>query len=163
MTKILSIVILLFSFVSCNKKKEKVNFTSTIEKTDDNIILDLPDTIFVNQVIRDTIYYKSPLDTIKLSEKDNRYIFFYATTDSVKYESVEQIKKTKHRSFIEKTKGVIPFSVQFEKIGDNYFTGIVKDQVLLPNYYKDGKARIITHESVVTVRVWVRPILKSRL
>lgn len=153
------IVVLLFS--SCGEKK-KIELPINIEEDNQSIILDLPKDIYVNEIINDTLYYKSPLDTIKLSQKDERYVFFYMATDTIKHESVKNIKKIKHHAFLEKEKGVIPFKFSFERTGDNYFSGVIKDQVILDNY-QDGKARIITHESVVTVRVWVKQHEKQRM
>jgi len=153
MIRILSFIFLVLIVTSCNKKNE--NKKSVIQNITNDIVLDLPDNIFINEIVNDTVYYSSPLDTINLTDKDKRFTIFYVSTDTINYSNIKEIVSGKHEMFIEKEKGIIPFAFKFEKLGDNYFTGIIEDQVILDNY-QNGKARIITHESVVTVKVWIK-------
>ena len=161
MIKILNFIIIVL-FISCNREPKK-NKHIDIEKPDNtDVILNLPDNIYMNEIIQDTVYYKSPLDTISLSKNDKRFIIFYTTIDTIKYKSVKEIESREHQMFIEKEKGIIPFSIEFDRPGDNYFTGIIEDQIILDNF-QDGKSRIITHENVVTVRLWVKEPKKQTM
>ncbi|RZS93142.1 hypothetical protein [Aquimarina brevivitae] len=160
MMKFNNLIFVLF-LISCTNVTNKNNYPN-VQENDENITLNLPNAIFINEKIKDTIYYKSPLDTINISDIEERFIIFYTATDTMKFKNVKEIESTQHQMFIEEEKGMIPFTIKFDRLGDNYFTGIIEDQVILENL-KNGKARIITNESVVTVKVRVKERKKQKI
>ncbi len=126
-----------------NNQKKEMNFYN------------FPKQVYLGELIEGVINYDSDLDTIQLSKKDNRFIFLYMASDTIEYNNINDIKSIKHKAFIGE-EGVIKFKFKFERIGFNYLTCIIKDQVILDNYYEDGKARIITNETKLVYEIDVK-------
>lgn len=79
------------------------------------------------------------------------------TTDTVGYDRLKSIESSENYRAFFKEKGAnsIPFEYSFTTLGDNFFSGIIVNEVILENYYENGKGRIITHEVKLLVKVKV--------
>lgn len=141
--------------LSC--KNESALSVNSENLDNDSLQVEFPNTLPVNQTFKGEIQYFSPLDSIKLSENANRFTFLYISTDTVGYEKLESIESSEnYRAFFKENRdNFIPFEYSFTTLGDNFFSGIIVDEVILENYYGNGKGRIITHEVKLLVKVKV--------
>jgi len=152
------VIIFTFLLISCVNKKgdEKVEKEIYNSNRISNNLISLPDTVFINKIYKKKLVYSSKLDTIKLSEKDNRFIILYLTTQDGIYNEVESIEKVKHNEFTtNENSNLIPFEFTFTKYGIHHFSGIIEDMVVLDNYYHDGKSRVITYLTTIEKEVFV--------
>ena len=157
-------ILLILLFFACKSKEDKSSEHSlSNEQNSDSLKVVLPKVVILNEVVKGEIKFKSHLDSLSLSDKDKRFTILYVVTDTIEYETISEIEKREHQIFIEKEKGIIPFNCSFSSLGDNYFTGIIEDQVILDNYSGDGKARILTNETRIIVKVNVKSTTTSRL
>ena len=145
MKYLITIVSLSVLFLSCNKKvqsdtEQKKEFKTIVE------FRDMPDSLILNKTYYSRLYYKSVLDSIKLRKNDNRYIFLYVTTEEGTFKEVEEIKQVEHRIFLlNDSINTFEFEFEIKNTRFNTIKAIIEDMVILDNYYKDGKARIITN------------------
>jgi len=153
MNKIIIIIILSVCF-SCKKNSYQL-------KDESKVKLSLSDNIIQGDSINGSVSFKLNLDTIKLSEKDKRFTILYLLIDDVEASDIIDIKSKKHTMFIEKDKGKIDFNCVFKKLGDNYFTGIIEDEVFLSNYNNTGKTRIISNYTKIVKKVYVNKVKVS--
>ncbi len=160
---ILILVLTLFSILSCKKGRGNTVLGDKIQKTDTiykkevvgSYQLKFPDTVLINDISVGEINYSSVLDTIKLSPKDKRYIFFYVTTGK-KLFNLDSLKKVSLDTFVSLESNIIPFKIKFTQKGNNYINGFIEDEAYIANFYNDGKTRVITHQINVTKKVYVK-------
>ncbi len=131
-------------------------YTDGDEKNDiSRTLLRFNTNSIVNQPRYGEIIYKSELDSIKLSEEDERTIAFHFG----KFKNVRTIPelegKTTEAYGISKNENVIPFWVTFEEEGEFILDGFVEDIVFLKNYNTSGDARMITNQTKISKKVTV--------
>jgi len=160
MKKILIAIIIVTLIFSCKKEAKKVVIK---DKKDVKITLIFPDTVYINEVYSGKIDYKNCLDTITTSFNDVKKARFleyaYLITKDKNY-SKEQLKTIVKDTFVAETNRIIPlYNIKFDKLGLNYFDGIIKDEVIIANggKNKNGKlmTRIISDEIRLTRGVYV--------
>ncbi len=147
-------------FFSC-KKEIKSNNLVKINYRDTKLIF--PDTVYVNESNDGRIEYKNDLDTITTKFDDLKklrflYYEYYLTKEPI--EDNKEIRKMVTDTFVAETNRLIPlYGIKFDKLGVNYFNGIITDEVIIANggVLKDGSKgdRIITNEIRLTRAVYV--------
>ncbi|NRS90007.1 hypothetical protein HNQ02_002942 [Flavobacterium sp. 7E] len=142
--------------------KEEVRQEKTYNNNDQAVLV-FPDTVYINEEYNGKIEYKSDLDTITTGFDDvkkARFLFYsFLTTDNKNYGD-EHLKKIVKDTFVAETHRVIPlYKIKFDKLGLNYFDGIITDEVMIENGMKnkmgESKTRIITHQTRLTRGVYV--------
>ncbi|MCC9065951.1 hypothetical protein [Flavobacterium piscisymbiosum] len=147
------------ALLSCKKDVNQENNT----KNNDEAVLVFPDTVYINEKYDGKIDYKSDLDTItkKFNDvKKARFIFYSFLRTYDKNYDVEYLKRIVKDTFVAETNKMIPlYNIKFDKLGLNFFDGIITDEVIIENgaIDKNGEsmARIITHETRLTRGVYV--------
>ncbi|NRT13757.1 hypothetical protein HNP99_000082 [Flavobacterium sp. 28A] len=133
------------------------------KKRYDQAVLIFPDTVFVNEKYDGKIEYKSDLDTITTvfdDVKKARFMYYsFLTTNDKNYE-VEYLKTIVTDTFVAISNKEIPlYNIKFNRLGLNYFDGIITDEVMIENGGKDKNGglntRVITHETRLTRGVYV--------
>ncbi|MDQ6528090.1 hypothetical protein [Flavobacterium sp. LHD-85] len=158
MKKIVAIVILIVSLISC---KKEVNSKKAYAK----FSIDFPDTVVVNKYYEGRIIYKSNLDTITVilnevdSKKSRMLEYAFAKTKIINQDE-EALKRIIADTMYSKSNLSIPLFLKFNKLGVNYIDGIIKDEVWIDtieikNKKKEKKMRIITNEFRATKKVVV--------
>ncbi len=156
--KINRFIIICLIIISCsNRGGEKKVKDIAKELASENIfnIQNFPDTVLLDKVYMGKMNYTSELDTINLLEGEERFIFFYITTQDGDFHDIEEIEKVEHEVFKVGENKVINFQFKFKKKGINYFTGIIQDMILLNDTDNDGESRIITHLTEINKEVFV--------
>lgn len=158
-TIILNLFIIIF-FFSC-KEEIKTNHISKINYRDTKLIF--PDTVYVNESNDGRIEYKNDLDTITTKFDDLErlrflYYEYYLTKEPI--EDNKEIRKMVTDTFVAESNRLIPlYDIKFNKLGLNYFNGIITDEVIIAKggILKDGSKgdRIITNEIRLTQAVYV--------
>jgi hypothetical protein len=115
-----------------------------------------PDTILIDAVYEGKINYTSELDTIQLSEEDNRFIFLFISTEKGEFNTVESIKKVKHVAFTSNKENEIYYTLKFDKDGLNYINCIIEDMVILNSFTNDGKSRVLTKLTLINKEILVK-------
>jgi hypothetical protein len=158
-SKILVINLLIILF-SC--KKEGGTSEKKIKK-EEKITLVFPDTVYINEAYDGKIDYINDLDTITTSFDDlqkSRYIYYsYTKTKNISYVD-NYLKKIRTDTCGARNNRLIPlYNIKFDKLGLNYFDGIITDEVMIENGAKGKKGepmtRIITDEIRLTRGVYV--------
>lgn len=160
MKKILILIITLVVFISC--KKQEVEAVKEIKKNDEATLI-FPDTVYINEGYDGKIEYKSDLDTITTSLDDvkkYRYIEYYFLTTNDKNYTDKHLKTiVKDTAYADNNRLIPLLYIKFDKLGLNYFDGIITDEVSIINGAKGKKGepmtRIITHETRLTRGVYV--------
>lgn len=146
---IFSILIL----TSCKEaKKESIEI---MESNEDILLFEFPDTVKLNQNNFGKIQYNLDIDSIDISEIDERYILFYLTNkkEEINLKSIEDIE---HKIFIDTIgDGTFRFDIDFTKNGKNLLNGLIEDKIFLKTPTNDGKIRIITKETKISKDVYV--------
>lgn len=158
MKKILISVLIISLLFSCKKEKQ----VKEIRKNE-KITLIFPDTVYIDESYDGKIDYQNCLDTITTSFDDlqkNRYIYYaYTKTKNISYPD-NYLKNIKTDTCGARNNRLIPlYNIKFDKLGLNYFDGIITDEVMIENGAKGKKGepltRIITHEIRLTRGVYV--------
>lgn len=158
MKYIFSLIIFLL-LISCKKEERKIELKTEFKK----IKLIFPDTVYINEIYDGKINYINDLDTITTSFDDlqkDRYVYYaFTKTKNINYNDAN-LKKIKTDTLGARNNRLIPlYNISFNKLGLNYFDGIITDEVRIQNGSKDknGKpiTRIITNEIRLTRGVYV--------
>ncbi|RNL83109.1 hypothetical protein ED312_15715 [Sinomicrobium pectinilyticum] len=159
------LVVFLLGVASCNRKSHHKNTVDTaeqeIEKTEEFVIVDFPDTVTVGQgLIQGKLWYNlvSRLDTIRPSNIDKRYVFLHIAIDPKEdFISLEEIKKTEHFIYEDTLgHGYFSFEAVFTKPGNNLLNGVVEDIIIQKGKDKDGNVRMRTNETLISKNVFVK-------
>ena len=130
---------LIMLLMSCRENISTKNDVDVSSDTNSSVIetrysFNFPDTVIVGQIYKGTIKYISPLDTIKLKERDRRYLWFYAR-GNVDMITLKELFKVEHDTFVSIGSGIIPVNnIVFNKKGENYINGYIEDQVVIEGY-----------------------------
>ncbi len=144
--RLLVIFISMTIFVSCfdskiNNKSESVSNTNAnnlIYSSYSKLEIDFPEKPEVNTIEHGQIEFNSDLDTFNISNNIIREKILYIGKFNKRY-SLEELKKKKLDSFILiNQKKPVYFKMIFNKEGEFYLGGYLKDNVILKNYYNDG-------------------------
>lgn len=165
--KVLVITLLAILF-SC--KKEDPKQVKEVKKKEE-ITLVFPDTVYINEGYDGKIDYKNNLDTlttkIRKLQKNTRFLeYAFLLTKNINYTD-EHLKTIAKDTFVAETHRLIPlYNIKFDKLGLNYFDGIITDEVMIENGAKGKKGepmtRIITNEIRLTRGVYVIERPKKR-
>ncbi|MBA4153160.1 hypothetical protein [Flavobacterium sp.] len=158
MTKNILFSICIIFCISCRKEVE-VNQKSAYQ----DIKFIFPDTVYVNESYNGQISFKSDFDTITTSLSDYQKARFLEYSFWLTKKPIEDNKLLKEMvtdTFVAETNRVIPlYDIKFDKLGVNYFNGIIKDEIIIAKggILKDGSKgdRIITNEIRLTRAVYV--------
>jgi hypothetical protein len=157
---ILYLIIAFFIF-SC-KENNVVNKLDKINYNETRIIF--PDTVFLNESNNGWIHYKNDLDTLTIKFNDLeklRFLYFEYFLTNNPSDNNNEIRKMITDTFVAKNNRIIPlYDIKFDKLGINYFNGIITDEVIIANggVLKNGKKgdRIITNEIRLIHPVYVK-------
>lgn len=157
---ILYLIIVFFIF-SC-KENNVVNKLDKINYNETRIIF--PDTVFLNESNNGWIHYKNDLDTLTIKFNDLeklRFLYFEYFLTNNPSDNNNEIRKMITDTFVAKNNRIIPlYDIKFDKLGINYFNGIITDEVIIANggVLKNGKKgdRIITNEIRLIHPVYVK-------
>jgi hypothetical protein len=146
-------------FLSCTKKDEVSQKSAYLD-----IKFVFPDTVYVNKSYDGYISLRSDLDTITTSLNDYQKARFLEYSFWLTKKPIEDNKLLKEMvtdTFVAETNKLIPlYDIKFDKIGVNYFNGILKDEIIIAKggILKDGSKgdRIITNELRLTRAVYVK-------
>ena len=160
MKKTLIFIITLILFISC--KKEDAKPVKKVKKKEE-ITLIFPDMVYINEGYDGKIDYKNRFDTITAifdDVKKARFLEYAFLITKDKNYSMDYLKTIVKDTFVTKDNRMIPlYNIKFDKLGLNYFDGIITDEVMIENggKLKDGKqgTRIITDEIRLTRGVYV--------
>ena len=160
MKRIIISIIVLTLLVSC--KKQEVEAVKERNKNDEATLI-FPDTVYINEGYDGKIEYKSDLDTITTSLDDvkkYRYIEYYFLITKDKNYTDKHLKTiVKDTAYADSNRRIPLLYIKFDKLGLNYFDGIITDEVSVINGSKGKKGepmtRIITHETRLTRGVYV--------
>jgi hypothetical protein len=158
MTKNIVFSIFIIFFISCRKKDEVSQKSAYLA-----IKFIFPDTVYVNKSYDGQISFRSDLDTITTSLSDYQKARFLEYSFWLTKKPIEDIKLLKEMvtdTFVAETNRLIPlYDIKFDKLGVQYFNGIIKDEIIIANggILKDGSKgdRIITNELRLTRAVYV--------
>lgn len=157
---ILYIIIVFFIF-SC-KENNVVNKLDKINYNETRIIF--PDTVYLNESNNGWIHYKNDLDTLTTKFNDLeklRFLYFEYFLTNIPSDNNNEIRKMITDTFVAKNNRIIPlYDIKFDKLGINYFNGIITDEVIIANggVLKNGKKgdRILTNEIRLIHPVYVK-------
>ena len=163
------LIVFLTAILLFSCKKENVKPVGNLEMKEE-ITLTFPDTVFINEGYDGKINYKNLLDTVTNSLEDikrYRYIEYYFLTTKDKNYNIEHLKTiVKDTAFADDNRTIPLLYIKFNKLGLNYFDGIIADEVSIIDggKLKNGKlgTRIIRDEIRLTRGVYVieRPAKK---
>lgn len=146
---------LFLSLISCGNKQNEISNNYLHKKEQPLIYFEFNDTVKVNQESLGKLRYNLELDSIQLSDIEERYLFFYLTTEKESL-TIEEIKKHKHTMFIDTIgDGTIHFNHNFKKMGNIVLYGIIEDIIIFKTPEADGKIRIKTKETSISKDVYV--------
>ena len=160
MKKLLILTLTVILLFSCKKEVQK---PVKEEKKKQDITLIFPDTVYINEGYDGKINYKNRLDTITTSFDDvkkARFLEYAFLITKDKNYNINYLKTIVKDTFVTKNNRLIPlYNIKFDKLGLNYFDGIVTDEVMIENGAKGKKGepmtRIITDEIRLTRGVYV--------
>ena len=153
-------IIVLSLLISC---KDEVKQNNNNNKDHFKISLIFPDTVYINKSYDGKIDFKNDLDTITTSFDDIKKARFleysFLITKKINYKD-DYLKKIVKDTFVAETNRMIPlYNIKFDKLGLNYFDGMITDEVIIANGGKNSKGepmdRIITNEFRLTRGVYV--------
>lgn len=151
----LFILLTLLIFISCSKVQNKFN-SNYFKKSNDILLFEFPDTVYEKQVVYGKVKYNLQLDSLELSEIDERFVLFYITTHKGEL-NLKSVEKIEHSIFIDTIgNGTINFNVNFANSGNNLLNGIIEDKIFLKTPTKEGKIRIITKETNISKEVYTK-------
>ena len=165
MNKIVFSLGIIFLLTSCKKEEEvkELKKTEEIRMDKQRITLVFPDTVYINKSYNGRIDYENDLDTITTSFNDvKKYRFvdyYFLITKKTNY-SVEYLKKiVKDTAYADNNRIIPLYNIKFNKLGLNYFDGIIMDEVNISHGTKGKNGepmdRIITNEIRLTRGVYV--------
>jgi hypothetical protein len=172
---VLSVIcILLLRLSSCSTKENKdvtisnQSPSQTFEAITD-IVIEFPDTVYVNEKNSGIIKYKSVLDTITTSFSDklkNRYVMLYLTLEIEPNNNANYIKENGKIFGAKNNREILIYDLIFTKNGTHFIDGIISDYVVIDLNTKDRQGselvREIENEKRITLKVFVadRPSAK---
>lgn len=149
----LIILLTLLIFISCSNGQNKFN-SNNFKKSNDILLFEFPDTVYEKQVVYGKVKYNLQLDSLELSEIDERFVLLYITTHKGEL-NLKSVEKIEHSVFIDTIgNGTINFNVNFANSGNNLLNGIIEDKIFLKTPTKEGKIRIITKETNISKEVY---------
>lgn len=168
MRKTLLIIIYFLLISNCVKETKKVvkhetKQTSYNERNRKTFFdFYFPDTVHIDKTYDGLILYKSYLDTLTpkiYEERDTmRLLSFHLVkmkNDTYIIDFKDIIESEKADVFAAKSKDSIPFKVKFEKTGEHYLEGVLKDEVYYATQDQDHPLEILRKFKHVKFPVFV--------
>ena len=142
--KAILIFLLLIIILSC----------SSIKNNNPNrLIIKIQDIYKQDSLEYGEIIYKSPtMDTLKLGEKDKRYLWFHFGIYD-KPHNINDLKGKTTESYKAINDSVIPFDSKYNKSGIYYLEGYIEEVFLLPEYDENGNMRKIDNFIKVSKKI----------
>ncbi|MFC5044526.1 hypothetical protein ACFSTE_15250 [Aquimarina hainanensis] len=136
--KIISCIIIT-TIISCIQKQTEGPFIKTV----------YTDNPYSKKRYIGKIILKSDLDSIKLGDKDLKSRVLYLGKFKKRF-SISELEKMHSKldtfGYIEEDNDTIYFDYNFTNKGKYFLDGYIEEEVLLDNFYKDGKSRLITNK-----------------
>lgn len=149
------LILITMCFISCSKRQPN----SSTFPNDNSVSISLPNTIKVNEELKGYIKYKSDFDSITTSFTDTtnfKIPYFYI------YEPQENnidMNNLIIRDSVKLWDNRIDISnVRFSKKGSYFFLALIKDEVMIFSYKKNGETdsiRILTNEYFIRQKILV--------
>lgn len=120
-----------------------------------------PDTVVLNKKYHGGIKYKNDLDScstiIGTNKETSRFILLRYLKSKFKFNDIKKIVGSKELDTVMalQTNNIKLTNISFKEKGINYINGIIRDVVIIENFYDNGDANIITNKTLVTHKVVV--------
>lgn len=132
-----------------------ISCSSIKKNTPDRLIIKIQDIYKQDSLEYGEIIYKSPImDTLKLSEKDKRYLWFHFGIYN-KLQDIRELEGKTKESYKAIDDSVIPFKSKYHKQGVYYLEGYLEETILLHGYYKNGDMRKISNLIKISKKIKV--------
>ena len=148
---IVSAIVAIGSMISCKDNvgsekgdiKKVIGVQNKFKNKNVEFNFDFPDTMYVNEVYKGKINYKSVLDSITTSfddDRKSRYITYYMTKAKVANYNIEELKKMRLDTFGAIDNRSIPiYGIKFSELGVHYLDGIINDHISIDTFSQSNK------------------------